>query len=108
MRMIARSIILMFFVAVFALSRNADAQVIQQDLVKEYDQEKKKLESQSQNQNQGQSQDQDQGIEIGGPPPAEQDYSTLSQQDADTILEAAQALNEDNPELARKLLDIGK
>ncbi len=47
------------------------------------------------------------GIEIGGPPPQE-DFSTLSQEDAITVVEAAEALKQSDPELANDLLRIGK
>lgn len=82
--------------------RTAFAQVMHQDLKQQYEQEQKDVSAANQTQNQNDDED----VEVGGPPPLD-DYSTLSQQDADTILEAAKALEKENPELAKKLLDIG-
>ena len=83
-------------VAVFALALflagTAQCQIVKQDLDSQYQKEQKDLGD---------------GTEIGGPPP-QQNFSTLSQEDAETILQAAQALEEYNPELAKKLLHIGK
>lgn len=93
---------------------SANAQILNQDLQKEYEKEKKELSAAAPAQNQSPAKapvssavsDGD-GIEIGGPPPRE-NFSTLSQQDAGIILEAAKSLEAENPELAKKLLDIGK
>ena len=100
--------------ALFVPVMSSNAQILNQDLEKEYDQEKKKLSAQPQVQSQNTTpapaataaNDGD-GIEIGGPPPRE-NFSSLSQQDAGIILEAAKSLEVENPELAKKLLDIGK
>lgn len=100
------------FTLAFLISfANANAQILNQDLEKQYEQEKKDLSSQTPAQNQAPAQDpaaaDGDGIEIGGPPPGE-NFSSLSQQDAGIILEAAKSLEAENPELAKKLLDIGK
>ncbi|GEM_PF-2895837 len=90
----------------FFANQNIQAQIIQQDLKKQYEEEQKDLESKAPGQNQ--NQDPNQEIDIIGDVPPVQDYSTLSQQDADTILESAKALEDENPELAKKLLNLGK
>ena len=103
------------FALAFLISfANANAQILNQDLKKQYEAEKKDLSTQTPAQNQASvaapapaATDDGDGIEIGGPPSRE-NFSSLSQQDADIILEAAKSLETENPELAKKLLDIGK
>lgn len=118
------SIVLLVFVLSFPVM-NAHAQILNQDLEKDYEKTKKELNANNTpNQNPpaeqvppppqtaAQAKEEEtefdgDGTEIGGAPPRE-NFSTLSQQDADTIIEAAKSLETENPELAKKLLDIGK